>query len=136
MRWCKCVDVCGASLAPPPTGELRLKLLSVSKIDAQFRATLCLSVFRFVVIILCVRADSRKADWLPYYKEAQSLEKANRIGEAEQQYQVVLDLCCDSAEGKETVAVATARRDLGRVLALQRKFDRAEEQYKVCAVVL
>ncbi len=48
---------------------------------------------------------------------------------------MVLDLCCESAEGKETVAVATARRDLGRVLALQRKFDRAEEQYKVRALV-
>lgn len=79
--------------------------------------------------------DARKSDWLPYYKEAQSLEKANRIQEAEQQYQVVLDLCCDSAEGKETVAVATARRDLGRVLALQRKFDRAEEQYKVSSLL-
>jgi tetratricopeptide (TPR) repeat protein len=75
--------------------------------------------------------EGQKAEWLPYYKEAQTLEKAGRLQEAEQQYQVVLDICCDSSEGKETVAVATARRDLGRVLALQKKFDRAEEQYKV-----
>jgi hypothetical protein len=78
--------------------------------------------------------EGQKAEWLPYYKEAQALEKAGRMQEAEQQYQVVLDICCDSSEGKETVAVATARRDLGRVLALQKKFDRAEEQYKVCAL--
>ena len=77
--------------------------------------------------------EAHRAEWLPYYKEAQALEKGGRLAEAEQQYQVVLDICCESAEGKETVAVATARRDLGRVLALQKKFDRAEEQYKVCS---
>ena len=54
-----------------------------------------------------------------------------RLPEAEQQYQVVLDICSESSEGKDSVSLATARRDLGRVMALQRRFDRAEEQYKL-----
>jgi hypothetical protein len=44
---------------------------------------------------------------------------------------VVLDICAESSEGKDSVSLATARRDLGRVMALQRRFDRAEEQYKI-----
>ena len=60
-----------------------------------------------------------------------SIMLASRLAEAEQQYQVVLDICSESSEGRDSVSLATARRDLGRVMALQRRFDRAEEQYKI-----
>jgi hypothetical protein len=72
--------------------------------------------------------ESGRPEWLPYYREAQLLERSGRLSEAEQQYHVVVDVCVESSD---TVPLATARRDLGRVLALQRRFDRAEEQYRL-----
>jgi hypothetical protein len=54
-----------------------------------------------------------------------------RLAEAEHQYQVVLDLCSEGSGDRDAISLATARRDLGRVLALQRRFDRAEEHYTV-----
>jgi tetratricopeptide (TPR) repeat protein len=68
--------------------------------------------------------------WVPFHREAQSLEKSGRLADAEQLYAQVLSIRKEG-EGDETVGVATASRDLARVLALQKKHVAAEKQYKL-----
>ena len=79
---------------------------------------------------------SPEAEWTPYLREAQRFEREGNYVDAQQQYEVVV-ASKREAHGAESVAVATAHRDLGRVLSLQRRFDAAEEQYstavRLCA---
>jgi tetratricopeptide (TPR) repeat protein len=78
-------------------------------------------------------------EWLPFLTEAQKLEKEGAYNDAEQQYVAVLEAKRDRCGG-ESVAVATACRDLGRILALQRRFDKSEEYYatsvRLCSSLL
>jgi tetratricopeptide (TPR) repeat protein len=67
-------------------------------------------------------------EWLPHLSEAQRLEAEGNLSDAEQQFAVVLDAKTDRC-GSDSIAVAQAHRDLGRVLANQKKFDRAEDQF-------
>eukprot|EP01138_Halocafeteria_seosinensis_P013163 gb/GECG01013444.1/.p1 GENE.gb/GECG01013444.1/~~gb/GECG01013444.1/.p1 ORF type:complete len:610 (+),score=106.08 gb/GECG01013444.1/:1-1830(+) len=81
-------------------------------------------------------SDPHEHEWMPFYREAQSLERNGRYADAEQQYQVVYDVRAEH-HGQNSILVASVCRDLGRVLALQEKFDQAEVQYlkavKLCS---
>lgn len=67
-------------------------------------------------------------EWAPFFAEAQRLEREGAYADAEQQYAAVLDAKRDRC-GPDSPAVAASERDLGRVLALQKRFDLAEEHY-------
>ncbi len=75
-----------------------------------------------------VTGDAYEHEWLPFYKQAQELERAGRFTEAESHYQHVLDVRRERS-GERSVAASAASRDLGRVLALQQNYARAEEYY-------
>mgnify|MGYP005991339989 CR=1 FL=1 len=75
-----------------------------------------------------VTGDAYEHEWLPFYKQAQELERAGRFTEAESHYQHVLDVRRERS-GERSVAASAAARDLGRVLALQQNYARAEQYY-------
>ena len=68
------------------------------------------------------------AEWAFNASEAARLEREGALSDAEQQYAAVLAAKLERC-GAASPSVAGAHRDLGRVLALQRKFDAAEEHY-------
>jgi tetratricopeptide (TPR) repeat protein len=71
-----------------------------------------------------------EAEWAPFLLEAQRLERDGAFADAEQQFEAVLEIKRERS-GNESVPVASACRDLGRVLALQRRFDKAEDHYSL-----
>lgn len=71
-----------------------------------------------------------ESEWAPFLLEAQRLERDGAFADAEQQFEAVLEIKRERS-GNESVPVASACRDLGRVLALQRRFDKAEEHYSL-----
>ena len=73
---------------------------------------------------------SYEAEWAPFLLEAQRLERDGAFADAEQQFEAVLEIKRERS-GNESVPVASACRDLGRVLALQRRFDKAEDHYSL-----
>lgn len=72
--------------------------------------------------------DARRYEWEPYYKDAQAHEGAGNLAGAQELFQQVYDIR-KRISGPRSVAVATAARNLGRVLALQRQFREAKERY-------
>jgi tetratricopeptide (TPR) repeat protein len=72
--------------------------------------------------------DPFRYEWAAHLKDAQALEQAGRLAEAEVQYNHVYQIR-KRRQGPQSLAVATAARNLGRVLALQRKFDAARDMY-------
>jgi hypothetical protein len=67
---------------------------------------------------------SYESEWTPFLLKAQQLEREGSFADAEAQYESVLEIKRERS-GAESVVVASACRDLGRVLALQRRFERA-----------
>lgn len=71
-----------------------------------------------------VAADGRdpfEAEWKPFHTEAASNEHRGRYADAEQLYRQVLAIRSDRS-GASSVAAAAASRDVGRILALQKKY--------------
>lgn len=105
------------------------------------------------------------AEWAPFFAEAQRMEREGKCvwgwclgsstrsvltpppphahtrsyADAQLQYEVVLERKTEQC-GPESVPVASVHRDLGRVLALQRRFEPAESHYatavSLCARLL
>jgi tetratricopeptide (TPR) repeat protein len=80
-----------------------------------------------------------ESEWLPFLTDAQRLEREGNLGDSQQLYSAVLERKIERC-GANSVPVAASQRDLGRVLALQQKFEAAEEAYsrsvEICSNLL
>ena len=101
--------------------------------EREIILTLCYPCGQGVVVRAFPRAVNKMQYINQYYNSTPRLfapfsSPTCSYADAQQQYAAVLDAKRERC-GHDSAAVAAAHRDLGRVLALQRQFDRAEEHY-------